>query len=359
MKHNDQPDGSKPISPSLGNGEKDASVVGDHEIARPPGKRRFVVLVVVLLFLAAGGVIYWRHAEQFATTDDAEIGGPIYQIAPRIAGSVLAVEVRCYQHVSKGETLVRLDPAPEDVAFAHAKAEAAHAKAQVDLRTAGLAEAKANVAEKKAKLFKAQHNDARYERVNPQAITKTTLDNATAALRVAAARTKAAVEQVVAARAALAAAKASARAANVTVKNAELQLSYTEIRAPTSGSIAKKAVRTGDIVSSGTPLMAVVGGRIWVTADYRETQLSGIRIGQKARIFIDAVPGVAFRAKVVAIQRGTGSVFSLLPAENATGNYVKVVQRVPVRLVFDDSRIKDYVIVPGMSVEPYIRLDGK
>ncbi|HQU10064.1 MAG TPA: HlyD family efflux transporter periplasmic adaptor subunit, partial [Acidiphilium sp.] len=115
----------------------------------------------------------------------------------------------------------------------------------------------------------------------------------------------------------------------------------------------------GNVVAPGAGLMAIVGDRLWVTANFKETALGRIHPGQTVRVYVDAVPGIAFQGKVASIQHGTGSVFSLLPAENATGNYVKVVQRVPVRINFDDKRIRNHLLAPGMSVEPYIRIRGQ
>lgn len=324
---------------------------------RPRRSRRpFIILALVLLALVAGGVVYWLHARQFATTDDAQIDGAIHRIAPRIAGQVQAVLVHQNQHVTKGQVLVRLDPATEQVALDQAQARAAQADAEVGSRRAGLLQAQADQAAATADLIKAQRDAARYQAINPQAITRAEVDNANAALQAATAREDAAVQRVVAARAAIVAAGANLKAADVAVKSAKLDLSYTEIRAPESGYVAERTVRTGNVVGIGTGLMALVADRIWVTADYKETDLGGIHPGQRALVYIDAVPGIAFKARIASIQHGTGSVFSLLPAENATGNYVKVVQRVPVRLVFDDPRIKNYVLAPGMSAEPYIRI---
>ncbi|HQT88289.1 MAG TPA: HlyD family secretion protein [Acidiphilium sp.] len=323
------------------------------------GVRKFIILGIVLLGLALAGLIYWLHARHFAVSSDAEIDGPIHPIAPRIAGSVLAVLVHQNEHVIRGQILVRLDPASEQTALARAQAQAREAQAQIALRRARLLGAQAQVEVANADLVKAKQDFARYAAINPQAVTRANRDNATAAERAAMARLDAAKAQVTSAQASLQAAKATAQAAKVAVTTARLQLGYTMIRAPAAGYIADRTVRRGNIVAPGAGLMALVGDRIWVTANFKETQLGRIRPGQQARITIDAVPGLSFHARVASIQHGTGSVFSLLPAENATGNYVKIVQRVPVRLVFNDQRIKKYLITPGMSVEASIRISGK
>lgn len=337
-----------------------AEAVGERETPRPRRSRRpFIILALVLLVLVIGGVVYWLHARNFATTTDAEVDGAIHQIAPRIAGQVASVPVRQNQHVKKGQLLVRLDPRTERVALDRAIARRAQAEADLGSKRAAVAQAEANVTVARANLFKAQRNAARYNKVNPQAITRTNLDAATAQLRAETARVDAARQQVTGAKAGVVAARAALKAASVAVDNAKLQLGYTEIRAPVSGYIARRTVRTGNVLAAGTAMMALVGDRIWVTANYKETELSRIHPGQRVRVYVDAVPGIGFRARVGSIQRGTGSVFSLLPAENATGNYVKIVQRVPVRIYFDDSRLSHYLIAPGMSVEPYIRIRTK
>ncbi|MCF3946588.1 HlyD family secretion protein [Acidiphilium iwatense] len=328
-------------------------------ITPPRSKRPFVVLAIVLLALVVAGIVYWLHARQFATTTDAEIDGAIHRIAPRISGQVEAVLVHQNQHVAKGQLLVRLNAGTEIVALDRARAQRAQAVADVGTRNADVAQAEANVAVARANLFKAQRDAARYARVNPQAVTRTALDAATADLRATEARLDAAKQQVTGAEAGLVAAKAALKATDVAVENAKLQLSYTSIRAPASGYIAERSVRTGNVVAAGSGLMALVGDRLWVTANYKETELGHIHPGQHVRVYIDAVPGVAFHARVASIQRGTGSVFSLLPAQNATGNYVKIVQRVPVRIIFDDHRIGKYLLAPGMSAEPFIRIASK
>jgi membrane fusion protein (multidrug efflux system) len=176
------------------------------------------------------------------------------------------------------------------------------------------------------------------------------LDASTAAIRSAKAKFDAASAEAQAM-------QASADAARTDVANAKLQLSYTSITAPAAGHIGQKTVEPGNVVVAGTGLMALVGDTVWVTANYKETQLAGIHPGSQATVTVDAIPGVTFKAHVDSIQYGTGSVFSLLPAQNATGNYVKIVQRVPVKIVFDDSRIGQFMVAPGMSALPSIAID--
>lgn len=329
---------------------------------QPPRTRRrrpFVILALVLIALGAGGFAYWWHARNYVTTTDAQIDGAIHRIAPRISGQVAAVLVHENQHVAKGQVLVRLDSRSEQVALDRAEAQEAQAEAELGTRQADVGQAQASVDVAEANLYKAQTDAMRYDRVNPQAVTSANRDAATSALKAGLARVKQAKQQVQAAQAGVVAAQAAVKAAKVGVENAKLNLTYTKVRAPVTGFVARKTVRSGNVVAAGTAMMAVVSDHVWVTANYKETALGRIHPGQRVKVYVDAVPGVAFDARVSSIQHGTGSVFSLLPAENATGNYVKVVQRVPVRIDFDDSRVKNYLLAPGMSVEPYIHAHHK
>jgi membrane fusion protein (multidrug efflux system) len=303
--------------------------------------RPFIALAVVLsiIGLVFGG--YWWLNRGLVTTDDAAVDGHIITIAPRIAGQVAQVAVDDNQHVAAGQVLVVLDDRDQKVALLRAEAAQAQAQAQ-------LAQAQAEADSAAALLTQAQRDYDRFISINPRATTREQVDAATASILSAKAKYSAAESAIAAGRAALADAGAA-------VANAHLQLSYTTITAPVAGHVAMKTVQVGNVVAPGTGMMALVDDQVWVTANYKETQLRGIHPGASATIHVDAIPGVTFKAKVDSIQYGTGAVFSLLPAQNATGNYVKIIQRVPVKLVFVDPRISKYLLGQGMSVEPYIR----
>ena len=322
-------------------------------------KRPFIILAVILSAIAIGCYGYYLLNRGYVTTDDAEIDGTITTIAPQISGRVTAVLVNDNQHVQAGQVLALIDPRDQQVALATAQANAAQAAAQVGVAQVNQDEAVANAEVAEAALLQAQQDYDRYRSVDPNAITQQQLDSATANIRTAKAKLDAAREQINGMQAAVVAAQASFEAAKVAVENAELQLSYTRITAPASGHISEKTVDPGNVVAAGAGLMALVSDDVWVTANYKETQLDGIKIGAPVSVTVDAVPGVTFKAKVDSIQYGTGAVFSLLPAQNATGNYVKVIQRVPVKIIFDDGRIGQYVLAPGMSVQPSITLQAK
>jgi membrane fusion protein (multidrug efflux system) len=331
------------------------------EAEPPPSRslRPFIILALILSSIALAGFVYYLLNRGYATTDDAEIDGSIYTIAPQISGRVLKVLVNDNQHVSAGQVLVLLDSRDQQVALAKAQAGAAQAQAQLYVAQVNRDEAVANGEVANAALFQAKQDYDRYRHINPNAISQQQLDTATATIRSTKAKLDAAEEQINGMQASIVAAQAAFEAAKVAVQDAQLQLSYTRITAPAAGHISEKSVQPGNFVGAGTGLMALVGDDVWVTANYKETQLGGIMPGATATVTIDAVPGITFKAHVDSIQYGTGAVFSLLPAQNATGNYVKVIQRVPVKIVFDDDRIGNYVLAPGMSVLPSITIQKK
>jgi membrane fusion protein (multidrug efflux system) len=261
------------------------------------------------------------------------------------------------QHVAAGQILVALDQRDMDAALAKARAAVAQADARVAVAQAQSDQAAATVIENQANLKQSEQDFARYHAINPGATTQQQIDAANAGIMSARAKEAASEAARAAAAASVIAARAQAQAARADVQNAELQVSYTIITAPCAGHVSLKTIEPGMVVAPGTAMMAVVGDAVWVTANYKETQLPGIKPGAKATIAIDAVPGIAFPAHVDSVQYGTGSVFSILPAQNATGNYIKIVQRVPVKLVFDDPQAAGrYGLSPGMSATPAITI---
>jgi len=320
-------------------------------------RRPFIILGAVLATVAIAAIIYWLLNRNYATTDDAQIDGDIFQISSRIAGQVDQVLVTDNQHVTAGQVLVTLDPRDAQASVAQAKANVEQAQAQLIVANANIAAAQANAISEGAALTQAQQDFQRYHALRTGAVSGLQLDQTDATIRSAQAKYDAARQQTAGDQASAIAAQAQLDAAKAQLQNAELQLSYTTITAPAAGHVSERTVRAGDVVSPSTGLMAVVGDNVWVTANYKETQLAGIHPGNPATITIDAVPGITFHAKVNSIQYGTGAVFSLLPAENATGNYVKIVQRVPVKITFDDSRIANYPLAPGMSVNPSVTIN--
>jgi membrane fusion protein (multidrug efflux system) len=349
----------------------------DGEDDKPkPKKSRFRRILpwaiggLVLVALIIGGVLYWLSARHYESTDDAFIDAHTAQVSSQISGRVKSILFDDNQKVTTGQLLVEIDPRDYDVrqnqaraSLGNAVAQLAQAKAQLALQQANLEQANAQVRVTEAELQQARQDLARYRGVDPRAITRQQVDSSTAQVRTSQARLDANREavggahaQVDAAAAQVAAAEASVREAQVNQDNANLQLSYAKITSPIDGRIAKRNVELGTYVTPGQPLFSVVPNDMWITANFKETQLADMKPGDPVDISIDTYPNDTLHGKVDSFQRGTGSVFSSLPAENATGNYVKVVQRLPVKILFDDKRIDDLRLAPGLSVVPRVKV---
>jgi membrane fusion protein, multidrug efflux system len=338
----------------------------------PP--RRFLVIGAVIAVLGLFfGVRYWMYASTHEDTDDAYITGYTHQISSRITGTVEQVLVDDNWHVTAGQPLLKLDPRDYEVAltqarasYLQAKAQLVQATAQIPLVEAQLAQAQAQADSSKANSDYLQRTFERNNQLFYQGrgvISKQDLDNAQSQAETNLATYKAnqaavsvAKENLKVAQAQQQAASAQVDAAQAQVQNAQLQLSYCTIVAPVSGRIAEKTVQTGNRLSVGQALMAVVEDNVWILANLKETQLEKVRVGQPVDIKIDALPHYRFKGRVDSLQPGSGSNFALLPPDNATGNFIKIVQRVPVKILFDPESIKAVrdKIVPGLSTMPSI-----
>jgi membrane fusion protein (multidrug efflux system) len=277
-------------------------------------KKAFLIVGAVVAVGLTIGYFYNSYRKTHVTTDDAFIEGNIHTISSRVSGNVKTVAVMDNQRVNPGDLLVELDPADYQ-----SRAEAS--RANLELQRATL-----RFAESERKRAKALYD----ENVN----SADRFDKAVSAHEIALAQVKLAEEQL---------------------RQAKLNLGYTRIIAPAAGYVTRKSVQTGNQVKDGQPLMAVVDlDNLYVVANYKETEMERIRPGQTVRVTVDAYPGKVFTGKVDSIMAGTGVSFSLFPAENATGNYVKVVQRIPVKIVLDPGADKDHFLRVGMSVVPTV-----
>ena len=327
---------------------------------------------LLVLALLIGGLIFWLNARQWESTDDAFIDSHIVRVAPQIAGEVTQVLVNDNQSVKAGQPLVYIDSADQQTKVAQAQAQKAQAQAQADNAAAQVAvnqasyqQARADVASADAQADNAAADLARYralQRINAQAVSQQQLDQATAQARQTAAQRAAAVkaadakaEQVRASQTQVKSGEDQVHAADAQLNSANINFGYSRLYAPVDGHVAQKTVAAGAYVQPGTQLLAIVPNAIWITANFKETQLAHIRVGQYVKVKVDACAGEKVEAHVDSIQRGAGQAFGILPPENATGNYVKVVQRVPVKLVFDTIP-KDCPLGPGMSVEPSVKV---
>lgn len=336
----------------------------------------WIILVIVVGGLIIGGVLYWLHARQFESTDDAFVDTHIVRLAPQVAGTLVQVADIDNRHVEAGRLLAVIKASGRDAQVAEAqanesqaRAQFAQAQAQVTAAEAQRQQAAAQARVPLAAAVKAQQDLARYEallRLDPNAVAGQQLDQARSTARQTAADAAAAREQIDTAAAQIAVARKQVGAARsvidakrALVDQANVSISDLRLTAPVAGQVVNRSVNIGSYVAPGTQLMAIVPDQMWVTANFKETQLTLMKIGQPVDIHVDAYPGVDFKGHVDSIQRGAGQAFALLPPQNATGNYVKVVQRVPVRIVFDAKNGPDpkrYPIGPGMSVVPTVKV---
>jgi len=326
------------------------------------GKKKKIAVLIFAGIVAVGAVILYFYLDYKSThisTDDAYVDGRIYPVAPRISGTVKAVYVDHNQVVKKGDLLLEIDPADNDARLneaasstdveraklAESEARKKAASAQLELKGANMRQAEIDMKRAETLLEKGAISRDRYDR------TKTQHD-------VAAADFKAAREQVRQAESGIISQASLVREKRAKQLTEELNMGYTKIYAPADGLVTKKNVESGNRVQAGQPLMAIVAlDDIWITVNYKETQLEKIRPGQKVKIEIDTFSGETFYGKVDSITAGTGAAFSLFPPENATGNYVKIVQRIPVKIILDKKAGASPVLRVGMSVVPTVIIE--
>jgi membrane fusion protein, multidrug efflux system len=367
--HDEQTDrapGTVPARPTV-------EVLRKEELASPakPRRRRrsFVLLALAATALVIGGLYLYLPGFYEVETDDAYVDAHVISIVPKVAAYVSALHVDDNSKVEASELLVELDPRDFQVAVdaatadkANAGAVAANIDAQLREQQSLIAQNEAAIDGDRATLEFAQQELQRYSVLaNTGSGTTQRWQQAQAdsgQRRATLQRDQAAVN---AARAHVAVLETQAHQARATIDRqqaslaqAQLNLSYTKIYAVDAGTVANKRVEVGNYVQPGQVLFSIVPNTLYVTANYKETQLTGVRPGRPATVWVDAFPNLRLQAHVDSIQRGTGSQFALLPPENATGNFVKVVQRVPVKIVFDDPGEALRWFAPGMSVETRI-----
>ena len=335
-------------------------------------RRRFfrIVMVAAPLLAVALGLYYFIAVRPYETTDDAFMDGHAIQISPKVAGHVLQMFITDNQFVKKGDPLVKIDPrdfearlAEARASFAAAQSRLAQANSQRAVARATAQQDRAAVGAAEAEAKRAQADLERYQSVERRAVSREQVDvavaagqSSTASLEVARKKADAAEAQVGLSQALIATAEADVQRAEADVRQAELNRSYTDINAPEAGWVTHRVAEEGEYVQVGQALLAVVQPHPWVTANFKETQLQYMKPGQPVWIEVDAFPQKKFRGHVDSIQAGTGAHFSLLPPENAVGNYVKVVQRVPVKIVFDEGEDPNFPLPLGASVVPKVKV---
>lgn len=364
--------------------DKDGQKKGFH-----PSPLAVIITLAALILVAAGALIWRRHAKTHVSTDDAYTAARVHQVSPRIAGAAIEVWVDDNQRVRPGDLLVKLDPRDYEVALERAQANLNQAHAQVLQAGAAITQAQAGIAQAEAQVLQARaqtaqaganfevagvnygRNSALFTR-DSRAVARADVDTAKSSLEAsqaafdaAQANARAAEAGADAARALkesreaeLVVARAQVGAAQANVDDAKLQLSYCWVTSPCAGRVARKTVESGQRLSPGQALLAVTEDDVWVLANLKETQLEHVRVGQRVKLPLDAFPGHPFTGRVDSLQAGSGATYALLPPDNATGNFTKIVQRVPVKLTFDRDSIKGFeaLVVAGLSVVPVIDL---
>ena len=331
-------------------------------------RRTFALVVAGVLVLPAALAFGWQHlrfAETHESTDDAYVDGGTTTVTSRVAGTVIAVSVGTNWSIDAGQLMVQLDPQDFQVKLDEAQARLERARQTVDQLHAEYEAAVSALALSGEQLHQAEIDFGRAHKLTEAGVnSRESYARAETGLRIARANRDLADHRVQQARAALGSAPDApdrydtpmVHEAEAAVAAAKLALGYTQIHAPLGGTVVNKHVEVGDRVQEGQPLMNLVppSSSLYVTANFKETQLEDLRVGQPAEIRADIYPGTVFRAHVDSMSMGTGAAFALLPPENATGNWVKVVQRVPVKLVLDDPRPAEKPLRMGLSVEATI-----
>ena len=345
---------------------------------RPPNKRVLgVVAVIALVALGAGGRM-WYRSSHYVETENAYVTGRVHPVSSRVAGVVTRVLVDDNQMVKAGDVIAELDPADHSVRVEQIEAQIASVRQQMAQADAQIAQVKAQAAaagaqvkQAEAQLVRARQDAERFGQLyndTMKAVSKAEVDASSAARAsaqadVAARRdsASAAQAQVLAASAGRDVLGAQVKVLQAQLKDAQQQLAYNRIVAPVAGRIGRRSVQVGVRVQPGQQLLAVVEDDVWVTANFKETQLAGLEPGQEVELAVDALPGKHLVGRVHSFSPASGNQFALLPADNATGNFTKIVQRVPVKIVLDPQDVKKYAgrLVPGMSVVAEVALGQK
>ena len=358
-----------------GGQDKEADKDGGDGKGKKNSRLPLIILAIVVVIAAIGGGIWWFLHRNQIDTDDAYTEGRAVLMAPQVSGYVVTLAVNDNQFVHKGDLLVQIDPLPytaaRDLAQAQllaAQGQLDNAKANLDLAKetfpARLRQAQAQADQARAQQDKAQADLKRQRSIDPRATTQQDIDAAVAAARSASATSgsqQANVEinrpvplNIELVQTQGEQSQAQVAQAQAQLEQADLNLDYTHIVAPQDGWVTRRNVEMGNYLQSGTQIMALVTPEVWVTANFKESQLARMRPGQRVEFEVDAYPSLKLRGHVDSIQLGSGSRFSAFPAENATGNFVKIVQRVPVKVVIDSGLDPNLPLPLGLSVVPTV-----
>ncbi|HLO65708.1 MAG TPA: HlyD family secretion protein [Holophaga sp.] len=323
--------------------------------------KKWISLAAILAVAAGGtawGVARWRHGQVYVDTDNAYVKGHVTTVATRIPGPLLTVEVQENQFVKAGQTLATVDPRDFEASLARAEASLQEAQSAVALDQARVAQAQAQVEAALSQKRLAGMELARFKALlERQSIPRQKFEHVQSQAEVADAQVHAARKQVAAAEGLLAVSRSKVAGAQAALGAARLQRSYCTVAAPCDGYVSRKMGEPGMVVAPGQPICAIVPlgqEELWIEANFKETQLRRVRPGQPVTLVADLDGSATFHGRVESISAGTGAAFSLLPAENATGNWVKVVQRVPVRIRLEPGSDPGHRLRLGLTVSAEI-----
>ena len=368
---------SDPSAPTVADPDH-ASSPGEDK-PKPPAKKQskapLVILAVVVVVLVVAGIAYAASTHDLVSTDDAQVDGNAVTLQAKVSGYVTELDITDNQRVKAGQLLFRIDPRDYIVSRNQAHAQLAQMQAQAENDRVNLAmtrisapaklvQAKAEVTSAAATRDYASSDLGRQTSVQARSTTQQSIDQAAENLRTAQANlanNKAQVDisglvpqTVDQAKAQFDKSLAQVQQAKAELATAELNLGYTEVRAPQDGWVTQRNIQLGSYVATGQSAFSLVAPVVWITANFKENQLSRMRVGQRVKIRVDAYPTLRLEGHVNSLQMGTGSRFSAFPAENATGNFVKIVQRVPVKIVIDKGLDPRFPLPLGLSVDPTV-----
>jgi membrane fusion protein (multidrug efflux system) len=358
-------------------GDKNGSDKNGSEKRKGPGKKPLIILAVVAVILLIGGFIWWFATRNQATTDDAYTDGNAITIAPQVSGYVVDLAINDNVYVHKGDLLLVIDKRDYQAQVDAAQAQLGLAQAQLNAALVQLdiarvqypaqyLQAKAQTSSAEANLKQAQAAWVRQHAVDQRATSQQNIDTADAQQQTARANVQQAhaqeqtaslvPQQIRQTEATVEERRQQVQQAEAQLEQARLNLSYCEVRAPSDGWVTRRNVQYGSFLQAGVSLFSIVTPDVWVTANFKESQLERMRPGDKVNVEVDAYPKLELHGHIDSVQLGSGSVFSAFPAENATGNFVKIVQRVPVKIVIDDGMPRDQPLGLGLSVSPKVFL---
>lgn len=319
-------------------------------------KKRILVPVFVVLFFVGYGFCAFIDSLSYQSTDDAFVEGRFVQISPRVSGQVIFLRVDDNDYVKKGDLLVEIDPSDFENKVNELEGELKEAKANKSVSTSDIDKSNAELANAAKNLSFAKNDFIRYSKLKEAGLcTKQDYDRAETTYKEAFERQNAMAAALKSQKSKTEGSSAHIEKIKAKLAQAKLDLSYTKIYAPQDGFVSARSVEIGNYVNKAQPLMSIVSPKIWIVANYKETQVGKMKKGQPVTIKIDTYPNKKFKGEVDSIQLASGAKSSLFPPENAVGSYIKVVQRIPVKIIFKDD-ISGYTIAPGMSVVPRIKI---